>query len=267
MDQITTEPVVVERPRPNLMARIGLLGVGAAALVAVGILATGAMTAPAGLLAADDAAGDSSQTETTALMGGGPGFGLGLGGGITITAINGSNIALETVDGWTRTITVDADTDYTKGGEDAALSDLAVGDEIRFRQTLEDDGTWTIDAIAVILPHVGGQVTAIDGSTITVERRDGTAATIKVTSDTEFIVNGDDAALSDVDVDMFLVAVGTENADGSLTATTVRAGERGMGPGIGPGMGPGFEFRGHGPRGFGPDGGWFDGGTDDTSDS
>jgi hypothetical protein len=55
---------------------------------------------------------------------------------------------------------------------------------------------------------------------------------------------------------MYLVAVGTENSDGSLTATAIRAGDRGMGPG--------FGDRGHGPRGFGP-GGWFDGASPEDS--
>lgn len=248
MDHTTTEPVAVARTGPAPLARIGLVGVAAAALVAFGMLAAGMMTAPTDLLAADDAATDTSQSETEPLMGGGPGFGRRFGG-ITVIAIDGSNLALETVDGWTRTITVDAGTDYSKAGEAITLSDLAVGDEIRFRQTLEDDGTWSIDAIAVILPHVGGLVTAIDGSTITVEGRGGTTATITVTADTRFTVNGDEATLADVEVDMFLAAAGTENADGSLTATNVRAGDRHPDPGFG---------GHHGPRGFGPDGFWSD---------
>ena len=67
---------------------------------------------------------------------------------------------------------------------------------IGFRQTLEDDGSWTIDAIAVILPHVGGEVTAVDGSTITVEQRDGTSATITIGGDANIVVNGDAARRS-----------------------------------------------------------------------
>jgi Domain of unknown function (DUF5666) len=261
MDQFTTEPVAVARTGTGTMARIGLLGVAAAALVAVAFLATGAMTAPAGLLAADDTSTDSSLSESEPFMDGGPGMGPGHGfGGITITAIRDSNISLATVDGWTRTITVDADTTYTKGTDTIALSDLAVGDEIRFRQTLEDDGSWTIDSVAVILPHVGGQVTAIDGSTITVEQADGTAAMVKVNGDTSYTVNGTDAALSDVSVDMYLMAVGTKNADGSLTATAVRAGRH-----AGRGFGPDFDGRGQGPRRFGPGGDWFGNGTGDTT--
>ncbi|HSL98211.1 MAG TPA: hypothetical protein VK831_06530, partial [Candidatus Deferrimicrobiaceae bacterium] len=183
MDHTTIEPIAEARSGPAPLVRIGLLGVAAAALVAVGMLAAGVMTAPTGLLAADDAVAGMSQSETQPLMGGGPGLRRGFGG-ITITAISGSNLSLETVDGWTRTVTVDADTEYSKAGDAIALSDLAVGDEIRFRQTLEDDGTWTIDAIAVIPPHAGGQVTAVSSSTITVEGRDGTAVTITVTGET-----------------------------------------------------------------------------------
>jgi hypothetical protein len=219
-----TPSVPVERTGPAPIARIGLVGAAAAALVAVGILAFGATATPSGTLAADSAA-TTIVGDALAFDGGGPGFGRGgFGhGGITITSISGSSISLETADGWTRTITVDGDTTYSESGDEIALSDLAVGDEIRFQQTLEDDGTYTIDAIAVIPPHVGGTVTAISGSTITVEQRDGTSATVTVTGDTTYEVSGDEATLADVEVGMFLAAEGTENSDGSLTATQVRA--------------------------------------------
>ena len=250
MDDTTTVPV--ERTGPAPIARIGLVGAAAAALVAVGILAAGATATPSGTLAADSAtttlAGNVQVLENAGPGFGGPGFGGRHGfGGVTITAISGSNISLETADGWTRTILVDSGTTYSESGDAIALSDLAVGDQVHFEQTLEDDGTFSIDAIAVIPPHVGGTVTAISGSTITVEQRDGTSATVNVTGDTTYRVSGDDAALADVEVGMFLVAEGTENSDGSLTATAVRAADRGSMPG------PGGHHRGP----------WLD---DDTSD-
>lgn len=217
--------------RAATLARIGLLGIGAAALIAVAALAIGSTFAPARTLAGSDSTNGTSGT-IEAFGFGGPGFGPGFGGrgghgfmfgGISITAISGNDISLETEDGWTRTITVDDETEYSKSGDEIALTDLAVGDRIAFGQTLEDDGTFTIDQIAVILPHVGGEVTAVDGSTITVERRDGETATITVNGDTTYEVDGDDATLADVEVGMVLVAEGTENADGSLTATEVKA--------------------------------------------
>jgi hypothetical protein len=246
-------------PTQARMARIGLLGIAAAALIAAAILVFGSAGAPTGTLAADTT-GTGDTGATANLLGGDPGAGIpgrggfrDLFGGIEITAINGNAISLATADGWTRTITVDSGTTYAKAGVAIALADLKVGDQVGFRQTREDDGTWTIDSIAVIPPHVAGQVTAVTGSTITVSGRDGETATITVDGSTTYRVNGDDAALADVKVGMVLVAEGTENGDGSLQAETVRAGDKGelRGPG-GPGRGPGFF--GRGPGDWGPEG-------------
>jgi len=251
--------IPVSDRRTATLARVGLLGIAAAALVAVAMLAVGSTFAPTRTLAGGDST-DGTTSTVEGLRGfGGPGFG-GRGGhgfmfgGITVTAISGNDISLETEDGWTRTITVDDGTEYSKSGDEIALADLAVGDRIAFGQTLEDDGTWTIDAIAVILPHVGGEVTAIDGSTITVERRDGTTSTITVTGDTTYQVEGDDATLADVEVGMVLIAEGTEDADGSLSATEVKAADPDDffgGPGrhgFGFGFGPGFDQDGDNPN-------------------
>jgi hypothetical protein len=238
---VATTAALPAMSRSALLARIGLLGISAAALLAAVVLVFGSTASPNGTLAAGTTNGTTNGL-VDLLNGGGPGFRDGhLGmGGITITAINGNDISLTTADGWTRTMTVDSGTTYSRSGATIALSDLKVGDEIGFRQTHETNGTWTIDSIVVILPHAGGEVTKVSGSTITVTQRDGTSATITVNAQTTYNVNGAAAKLADVKVGMFLVAEGTKNADGSLTATQVRAADR-------------STFRGdHGP-GFGPD--------------
>jgi hypothetical protein len=232
--------------RQAFLARIGLLGIAAAALVAAALLVLSSGASPNGTLAAGSGNG-AGEGGVPLLNGGGHRFRGGPGpglGGITITAINGHDISLKTEDGWTRTLTVDSGTTYTKSRATIALGDLKVGDEVGFRQTLESDGTWSIDSIVVILPHAGGQVTKVDGSTITVTQRDGSTATIKVNGQTKYSVNGKDgAALSDVKVDMFLVAEGTKNGDGSLTASNVRAGNVSKSEGRGRGFGHGgFPF-------------------------
>jgi hypothetical protein len=249
MNDFTSPPapvqaVAAERPKPASLARIGLLGLAAAALIAVAILAFGSTVSPASTLAAGTDTTNNTLVEDLNGLGG-PGdrggFGHGMGG-ITITDISGSSIKLTTADGWTRTITVDTGTTYAKGGAAIKLTDLKAGDEIGFRQTHETNGSWTIDSIQVILPHAGGEVTAVDASTITVKDRDGTSVTIKVTGSTTFTVAGATAKLADVKVGMFLVAEGTKNSDGSLTATTVQAGDH-------DGKGPGGHGFGHGPDG------------------
>jgi hypothetical protein len=242
------------------LARIGLLGIAAAALVAVAALAFGSTANPASALAAGSTGTSNQPAVVNDLNGGpggprafggpggpgGPGFGHGMGG-ITVTAISGNSISLATADGWTRTITVDDGTSYSKSGAAIALGDLKAGDMIGFRETKETDGTFTIDSIVVVLPHLGGEVTAIDGWTITVTDRDGTTQTIKVSGDTTYTVNGNGAALADVKVGMFLEAEGTLNDDGSLATTNVHAGERGFG-----GRGPGGDHGFRGPGSIDP---------------
>jgi len=258
-EQVTAIPV--ERIGKAPLARIGLVGAAAAALVAVGILAAGAGAAPAGTLAAADGAASGLVNAVQAGAGlpdspGGPGNGQmdamgrmggrrgGMGGpggmgGITITAISGSNVSLATVDGWTRTITVDSGTTFEENGTAVGLTDLKVGDEVRFRENRETTGKFTIDAIAVIPPHVGGTVSALSDTSITITARDGSSITITINAATTYDVNGATGTLAGLKTGMVLMASGTKDADGILTATEVRAIDPGQ---FGPGhFGPGHD--------------------------
>jgi hypothetical protein len=172
--------------------------------------------APLGLGPIDDLAADSPGLR----------FGIGRFGGVEITAIDGSNLSLRTEDGWTRTISVTSTTQITKGGDTIAIGDLSVGDHIRFAQRRNDDGTFTVTRIAIVLPHVAGTVTAMTDSTITIEQRGGTSVTVHVDDSTRFKVEGVDgtAKLSDVKVGMRIGASGEQRSDGSLDAATVVAG-------------------------------------------
>ena len=186
------------------LARGGIV-LGSALLLVIGVMsAMGASPAPS--TGTDPSTGAQPSPGTTAqpatpnggpMMGGqgffgfgrhgdgGPGgFGVGFGG-VTITAINGSNLSLKTDDGWTRTIAVTSDTTITRAGTTITVSDLKVGDEITFRQQRQDDGTYTITEIRLVIPTVAGEVTKVDGSTITILRRDGTTQVVHVDSSTD----------------------------------------------------------------------------------
>ena len=247
--------------RALLTAKVGLIGLAAAAILAAVVLAAGAWAAPGGTRAAT---GNTPADPGLALANGvGPMHGgkpgrmgdRGFGGGITITAISGSNVSLKTADGWTRTIAITSSTVLEKAGAKITLGDLKVGDEVRFRQTRQSDGTFTIDQLVVVLPHVDGKVTAISGSTITVQRPDGSTAKIVVGSSTTFRVNGASGALSGIKVGMVVMAEGTKASDGTLTAAVVRAFDPSKmpGPGMGRhGMGHRFDADGAGPNGQAP---------------
>ncbi len=226
-------------------ARVGIVA-GAAFLFVVGaVAAMGASPSPStgadpaarprpGLVgrAGSSTAPGTTMPEATAtasaasVAGGFGGFGRFGFRDITITAINGSDLSLKTDDGWTRTITVTSTTTITKGGATITVGDLAVGDQIAFAQDRAADGTYTVTAIKVVLPTIVGEVTAIDGNTITVTQPGGTTATIHVDGDTTYQVNGAAGALSDIKVGSFIAAEGTQRTDGSLDAAAVRAGDR-----------------------------------------
>jgi len=244
------ERVTASGGRPgvrSLPARAGIVAGTAALLVIGAVSAMGASSSPsatgsqANLLAA---AVPDADIEVVAPLANGFRGGFGRGGfhDITISAINGSNLSLETADGWTRTITVSDSTTLSEAGETITLADLAVGDQIAFSQERQTDGSYTITAIKVVLPTIGGEVTAISGNTITVTGRDGTTGTIHVDGDTTYEVNGDTGALSDISVGSFLVAQGSLRTDGSLDAAAVHSGMRGLRGGDHPGRG----FRGGG---------------------
>ena len=134
---------------------------------------------------------------------GGPGRGP-----ITIRSIAGSTLSLGTEDNWTRTITVTSSTVITKGGQTVAVEALKVGDEIRFSQTRNADGTYTITAIVVRTPEAGGEVTAVDATTITVKGKGGTTRVITVNGSTVYKLGSAAGSKADVKVGVRVAARG-----------------------------------------------------------
>ncbi len=142
------------------------------------------------------------------------------GGAISITAIDGTKLSLKTDNDWTRTIDA-AGATVTKDGETVALSTLKVGDRIVFRETRNDDGTYTITAITVVQPTVGGTVATVSGSTVTVTTRDGSTAKVVLTGSTKYTLDGQAATKDALVAGVRIVATGTLGSDGTLTATSV----------------------------------------------
>jgi len=242
--------------------RVGVI-TGSALLVLVGVAAAmGASSSPATETAAGVGADPTAVAPATTAnpsvgpngirpdhagpMGAMPGMGFrdgiaGMGIGshdITITAIDTSSISLATDDGWKRTITVTDATTITKGGVAIAYADLAVGDKIQFRQERATDGTYSVTAIVVVLPTVAGQISTIDGDTITITQPGGTTATIHVDANTTYRLAGGAGSLSDLKVGSVIVAEGTQRTDGSLDAASIRGGLDPNGS-----RGPGFQAK------------------------
>lgn len=214
------------RPNNPSRLRVGLVG-GAAVALAVGVVATS--------LAASPAPSGADANLPAAIT---PGLGLGLEddvevfdhgrfdgpgrGDITITAISGSDVTLGTDDGWRRTIAVTDAVDLTRAGQDVALSSLKVGDLVRFRQTRNDDGTYTVTALAVVVPTIRGEVDGVTLSGFKVTTRDGAVWTVTVNGSTSYAFGAGDGTLADVINGETVVVAGDPAGDNALTALSVR---------------------------------------------
>jgi hypothetical protein len=250
----------------GIAALAGAIGIGALAIgIAIGGSAAtgGSATIPATdhrPAVVSDAAWTSPDGSTRVRLDerGGRGLWDGIGRtSISITAISGSRLSLETENGWTRTIDAVGAT-ITKDGETATLSALQVGDRIRFTETRNDDGTYTVTAIVVVRPTVAGTVKEKSASSITLTTRDGSTVVVKVDSATAYKVDGvTSPTLVDIKVGAAVMASGTRNADGSLTATVLRSWAAGTDGGPGMGGWGGWDRGGPGMGGWG---GWDRGG-------
>jgi hypothetical protein len=151
-----------------------------------------------------------------------PGGGRFAEGGvtITITAINGSKLSLQTTDGWTRTIDATGAT-VTRAGQTIAVSDLKVGDQITFRESRQSDGTYKITSITVLVPTASGTVTAVGATSITISQPGGGTKSIAVTGSTTYTQAGATVSKSAVGVGDRIVAQGTVDSSGNFTATSV----------------------------------------------
>jgi hypothetical protein len=213
--------------------RIGLVMGALLAIVLAATVTLGASPSPSGApaggnqpgIAKPDRAGGSPFNVRDRLLGLLDGRGGLRGfGQITITAINGSNLSLKTDDGWTRTIAVTSATTITKGGQTIALADLKVGDAIRFGQTRNADGSFTVNRITVVVPRVAGTVTAVTGNGFTLSKRDGTTWTVTVSNSTTYTVgalNRKAGTKADVKVGSEVAVQGTQGTGNTLSAITV----------------------------------------------
>ena len=179
-----------DRTAPPSRWRVALVGGAALALVAGGVATSlaaspapsGIPTVPAaGALALDPGLG--LEDDGTLDRGGVEGRGFR---DITITAISGSDVTLGTADGWRRTIAVTDAIDLTKGGQDVSLGDLKVGDQVRFAQTRNADGTYTVTKLAIVVPTVRGTVSDVTADGFKVTTRDGSVWTIATNGTTTY---------------------------------------------------------------------------------
>ncbi len=146
----------------------------------------------------------------------------------TVTTVGPTSLTLKLRDGSTRTVTLTGSTTYRLGRADATKADVKVGSVVIAAGTAGPNDAFTASSVQVEvkLARVGGTVTATTKDTITVKQRDGSSATIHVGSAAKLAVRGaTNPTMASITVGMQVQAWGTRNADGSLAATYVFAGQ------------------------------------------
>jgi hypothetical protein len=193
----------------------------------------------------------------------GPGMRRGPGVAGTITAINDGSITVKTRDGKTAQVNLNGQTRFRKERQDAKLADFKIGDEIFVRGQPAGADAWTAEVVAsrpagggqfeqrmregMGKQFIAGEVTAINGTQLTIARPDGVSQTIAADENTSFRKQNESVTLADIKVgdhvfgrgalknDVFVPAVLNVSQPGMMRR---RPGQD-QGPGAGqPGPGP-----------------------------
>lgn len=236
------------------------LAIGIAIVAALASLAGVLVTAQRPAVAAATAASATPSPSPSAHPGhrGGPFAGAGFafrGGSGTVTGINGGTITLRTLSG-TLTVDTTSATTYSKEGHTIKLGDIKVDDVLQVRPvrtsgwsapSAPPPTTITAQSVTVVLPTFFGRVSSISGPTIFIVTRDGQQAFVFTASGTTYESNRSTASFSDVKVDDYISAEGTQTDLKHLTADRVVI-STGAGPSGGP-HGFGGPFHPDGPGG------------------
>ena len=209
--------------------------------MAVGaLIATGALLANVGPTATLATARSTSSTVARMLANGAgptmPGtsgrFGWGWGGRrghvgfgrvLAVTGVSENTITATGRGGQTVTVQVSETTTYTEAGASASLTAIHPGSLIAVRGSRANTSATTINAraITILLLREAGVVTNVSSTGITLTGFDGASHTVSVTGQTRYQKAGASAAPSDVTVGTAIVAAGTLDSSGTLTAVRV----------------------------------------------
>lgn len=132
-----------------------------------------------------------------------------------ITAINGSTLTVKNMEGQTTQVALSDKTEFKKDRQPAKLSDFKVGDGVMVRGSAGDDSTVQAEMVATRSDSgqrgqnmrenmgkkfIAGEVKAINGTQLTIARKDGVTQTVTVDENTSFKKDGDSITLADIKV-------------------------------------------------------------------
>jgi hypothetical protein len=187
-----------------------IAGIATAGVLA-GVLATGAMAAPAGTSSASPL---KTQRHAAKDVFGG-----------TVTAINETQLTVKNRKGDSKTFLSTDKTVVTIDGRIARWSEIEVNSHVGVRFE-ERDGKLYAKRIRIGLAHVAGKVESVNGNAITIRTRDGKDVKLTVNDSTKYfeILGKHErkaGSLNDIKAGMRLSAAGSYDASHNFDAATV----------------------------------------------
>mgnify|MGYP000704678537 CR=1 FL=1 len=154
----------------------------------------------------------------------------GGGAGGEVTAVSTDSITILNRDEESVVVNVDDNTTVrlVATQSEGSLSDITVGDHVSVRGRRGDEED-TVNARSITVQPAGdkvrGRVASVDGSSISLENRDGSVS-VSTDGGTVFFLNGEATSIADVTEGRSVSAYGVTEADDSLSASLVLIRER-----------------------------------------
>jgi len=126
----------------------------------------------------------------------------------TITAINGNQLSLKSMEGKAVTVNLSSDTQYRKDRQPAALTDFKVGDTVMVAGDPSGENAWKARFVTTRSlgqqfgeglgkRFIAGEIKAIEGTSLAILRVDGQTQTILVDENTSFRKQDQSITLAD----------------------------------------------------------------------
>jgi hypothetical protein len=140
-----------------------------------------------------------------------------------VSAQSASSLTVVQANGASATLAIDGNTTFFEGKSSLTVAALATGEHVNVAPSLTASATAA--RIDILLIKLGGTVSAVNSSAITVTGAAGFTGTVDVSGTTVYTQAGKSATLGNVLVGMRIVATGTVSADQSaLVASSVAIG-------------------------------------------
>lgn len=140
-----------------------------------------------------------------------------------VTSVGTNTFTVQDRSGQSKVVKTTSSTKFMIGHQTGSSADVKVGAEVGATGTQNADGSLTADVVEVRVPMVAGQITAINGNTITIKGFMRGSDVVQVSAATTYTdaMTKANLHLSDLKVGEYIMAQGTPGANNAFDATAI----------------------------------------------